>query len=129
MKNKLNGSKVIYITLGTTCFILLGILIWQLVTLNFYNKLSFYFGTLVILGYHGLLYSSLSMTRHLMHKRAIMIFRWFVGILMIIGILLMIEFSNAFNVPPILFYLNYFLLLFLVGIIFTAFGLLTTTKS
>jgi hypothetical protein len=107
-----------YILLVTVIAVALGFLIWQLTSLHFYDQLSFYFGVLIITAYQILLYGLFYITRH-SKERKILFYFW-VSVVMIwiaLGVGLIAPFSHVFNVPPILFFITYFLLFFAIGII------------
>jgi hypothetical protein len=117
-------KRDIYILFGIIDTVLLGIIIWQLIVTGYYVKISFYLGSCIIGGYHSLLYFLISKTRRLAHHRIILIFRWFICIMAIAGVIFLIDFSKLFNVPPLLYFLEYYLFIFGVGMIFISLGLL-----
>ena len=120
--NAWRESRNVYICCGTMGAAILGILIWQLISLGFYDILSFYYGTLVILGYLSILFLLLSITR----RRRKTIFRVLsLFLVILIGFPLIIRFfSQLFIVPPLLLFIAYYFFLFLLFIIFHAVGLI-----
>jgi len=110
-----------HIFLGTLSAILLSSLIWQLITLQFYFKLAFYFGLLLITVYQIVLYGLFYETRH-SKKKTIISYFWFSVTLiwMVLGIGLIAPLSHFFNVPSILFFISYFLIFFIIGITVSA---------
>jgi UDP-N-acetylmuramyl pentapeptide phosphotransferase/UDP-N-acetylglucosamine-1-phosphate transferase len=124
--NKLKNNKDtqgVFIIFGSMSVILLGILIWQLIVSHFYNKLPFYYGTLVILGYLSLLYYLLSKTRR-SKKLVLKILSWLLVVLFAMFPAILEDFSQIFNAPPSLFLFAYYLIMFLLIIIFNAIGLI-----
>jgi hypothetical protein len=68
---KPRSSRSSYIFLGFLIIVGLGILIWQLLCLNYYDKSNFYFGFLIIFVYHLVLFGLFSATGHFKQKRLI----------------------------------------------------------
>jgi hypothetical protein len=115
------AKNYIVLTIPTT--IILGILIWQLIALQYYDKSSFYVGTLIILGYLSILMFLISRTSKStksVNKILSLVFAVLYGCSSI-GIF---DFSKLFNVSPLLFCLVYYLLLSIVLMVFYALGLI-----
>ena len=104
------------ILLATASTIALGILLWQLISVNFLGKISFYGGFLAIVGLDSITIALYFVARHYLNKKSFQIVFWSLGIFWIfIGPLFSTYYlSEYFDVPNFLFFIAYYFLVFFI---------------